>query len=500
MALWDTIWRWLRSPRPRASAAPAPALQPLDVDRLAAELDLAGEARRLGEAGLPRADATALSGPEARVLQQVEQARHAAIEQAARRLAVIDADLARQDLAARLQHLAEADREFEREAQALVAERAPVLRALRDDARAGRTELERFAARHRLHRAPDYPSASARLLLAGLLVLMVVLEGVANAFFFAQGLSTGLVGGFVEAALFAALNVLVAYLLGRHGVRQLAHVHPARKLLGLASLAAALAAMTAIGLGLAHLRDELGTGGGPRATDAALHALLDAPLALAGVSSWALFGLSILFATGALADGWKSDDPYPGYGRAARRAHLALDDHAAELDELRAALADLRDEHVSRLDEDLGHVRAGLAVTESLLSDKRATGTRLQHALDEAARVLQALLQRFRTDNEMARGDAPRPPRFDVLPPLAPLEVPGIDLRADEASLARDRQALAHVEGQVSVVRARIYAAGDRLLAQLAVDEAGELDAPGLGIARASDEATAAPGSVETAR
>jgi hypothetical protein len=479
MALWDTFWRWLRSPQRPARGAGAPGLQPLDVDRLAAELDLAVEARRLGLAGLPSADATALSGPEAQVLQRIEQARHAAVEQAARRLSVIDADLARQDRFARLRRTAEADREFERAALALVAEREPLLRTLRDAARARRSELQRFAARHGLQRDPEDPSPSARLLLAGLLVLMVVLEGVANAFFFAQGLSTGLVGGFVEAALFAALNVGIAYLLGRHAVRQLAHAHPLRKLLGLLGLAAAVAAMTAIGLGIAHLRDEMAAGGGPRAADAALGALRAAPLALAAVSSWALFGLSLLFALGALADGWKSDDPYPGYGRVGRRARLALDDHAAELDELREALAALREAHVARLDDDVAHVRAALVVADGLLADKRATATRMQHALEEAARVLQALLQRFRTDNELARAGAPRPPRFDSLPPLAPLDLPEIDLRADEAALARDRQALAQLEARMPALRSNIQAAGERLLARLALEEADDgLPAP----------------------
>ncbi|HEX4508572.1 MAG TPA: hypothetical protein VH328_00760, partial [Burkholderiaceae bacterium] len=377
MAFWDTLWSWLRSPRPAATARGAPGLQPLDVDRLYAELDLGPEARRLGAAGLPASDATSLSGPEARALQRIEQARHAAVEQAQRRLAVIDGDLVRQDVGARLQHTAEADRAFERAALDLYAEHEPVLRALRDAALARDAERADFARRHGLRREADDPSSSKRLLLAGLLVLMVVIEGVANAFFFAQGLSTGLVGGFVEAALFAALNVGVAYLLGRHGVRELAHRSALRKLLGVASLAVALAAMTAIALGIAHLRDELAAGGGPHAAEAALRALRDDPFGLAAVSSWALFGLSLLFAVAALADGWKSDDAYPGYGHVSRRARLARDDHAAELDDLREGLVTLRDEQVAQLEDDVAHARAALAVTEALLADKRATGTRL---------------------------------------------------------------------------------------------------------------------------
>src|SRR4029077_17292735 len=106
----------------------------------------------------------------------------------------------------------------------LLGEREALLRELHEAAASARAELGAFVARNRLARAPDYPGPAGRTLLAGLLVLMVVLEGLANAFFFAAGVESGLLGGFVYAALFAAINVALAYLVGKYGVRELAHV------------------------------------------------------------------------------------------------------------------------------------------------------------------------------------------------------------------------------------------------------------------------------------
>jgi len=480
MALSRTFWGWLTSARGRAPRKAHPDLHPVDVEALTRELDLLGEARRLGAAGLPHAHARALAGPEAVLVQRVEKARQDYVDWAVLRLGILDQDIARQDATLALHRAREADREFEREAGALLGEREALLRDLRDQATARRAELAAFVARNRLEREPDYPGPAGRQLLRGLLVLMVVLEGLANAFFFAAGVESGLLGGFVYAALFAAINVALAYVLGRHGVRELSHVVPARRALGAVALAVAAAAMIAIGLGIAHVRDAL-TAQLPDATDAALRTLLAHPFTLSGVPSWALFVISVLFAAFALVDGLKTDDPYPGYGRLARRARLATDDHEAELEDARAALEAAKAARLAALDRELQRAQAALAVLESLIADKRATGTRLANALRDADNALDALLRRFRTENELHRGAAPRPAYFDKAPELRPLPLPRIDTRADEAALAAQRALLATAQSEVQGLRGRIQAAFERQFARLAL---GPAAAPAAGGAR----------------
>jgi len=467
MALSGRFWSWLTSARDRTPRKAHPDLHPLDVESLTRELDLLAQARRLGAAGLPHADARTLAGPEAVLVQRVEKARQDYVDWAVLRLGILDQDIARQGAALALHRAREADREFEREAVALLAERESLLRELRDAATRRRAELAAFVARNRLARDADYPGPAGRMLLAGLLVLMVVVEGLANAFFFAAGVESGLLGGFVYAALFAAINVALAYVLGKYGVRELAHVKPARKALGAAALALAAAAMVAIGLGIAHVRDAL-TAQLPDATDAALRTLLAHPFTLSGVPSWALFVISVLFAAFALVDGLKTDDPYPGYGRIARRTRLAADDHDTELEDVRARLEEAKAARLEALDLDLRRAQAALAVLESLIADKRATGTRLAHALRDADNALDALLRRFRTENELHRGGAPRPAYFDAAPELRPLPLPEIDTREDEATLAAQRALLAAALSEVQGLRARIQAAFERQFARLA--------------------------------
>jgi hypothetical protein len=478
MALLHRFWSWLTSPREKAPRRSHPELRPLDVEALTRELDLLGEARRLGAAGLPQAGARTLAGPEAVLVQRVEKARQEHVDWAVLRLGILDQDIARQGASLALRRAREADREFEREAGDLLAEQEGVLRDLRETALGRRAELAAFRERNGLRRDADYPSPSTRLLLAGLLVLVVVLEGLANSFFFAAGVNTGLLGGFVYAALFAAINVALAYVLGKYGVREISHIRPARRAVGVAALVFAVAAMVAIGLGIAHVRDAL-TAGLPDATEVALRNLRAHPFELNGVPSWGLFVISVLFASFALVDGLKTDDPYPGYGRIARRARLALEDHDAELEDVRAGLDAMKAARLAALDDDLRRSQAALAVLESLIGEKRATGSRLSNALRDADNSLDALLRRFRTENELHRAPAPRPAYFDTMPRLRPLVLPDVDTSADEASLAEQRGLLASALAEVQGLRARIQAVFDWQLERLRI-AAGDLplDAP----------------------
>lgn len=471
MTLTAALWRWLTSTRRRDDAR-APARQPhelapLDVDRLTRELDLLGEAARLGAAGLPDAQARTLSGPEALVVQRVEKARQDHLDWAVRRQGILERDLTRQGVTEAVNRARQADKAFERAASSLLAEQETLLKSLQGAARARQAELDAFKARNRLERAADYPSPSRKTLLYGVLLMMVAFEGVANSFFFAEGVSTGLVGGFIFAGAFAATNVALAFLFGKVALRQIAHVGLARRALGLVALPVAVGAMLTIALATAHMRDALAAAA-PDAAAAALASLRATPFELAGIASWGLFLASLLFATVALVDGLQTDDRYPGYGQVTRRALLAADDYDQELEELRDELEALRNEQLASLDRDLRESRAALLVQESLVGDKRATAARLANALRDAEHSLDALLRRFRTENEVHRRGAPRPAYFDTTPALAPLPQPDFRIEADEAALAQARTQLDALLAEVEGLRARIQAAFNRQFDQLA--------------------------------
>lgn len=474
MGIVHRFWNWLTGANERRT--PAVALDPpaLDVAVLATELDLARQAQRLGEAGLPAPDATTLSGPETAALQRVEQVRQAHVDRAVARLAVLNDTLRRADVTSRVQRAAQADREFERGAEALIAGHETLLKPLGEAAARRRIELAEFRSTHGLARDARHPTAAGRVLRGALLAFLVVVEGVLNASFFAQGVDTGLVGGAAYAMALAALNVGVAFAFGRGPVRQVNHRQLPRRLIGLAAIAAALAAMTTVGLGIAHVRDALATGR-PDAPALALRALQDAPWQLHDLASWGLLAISLAFGVAALLDGLGADDPYPGYGPMARRAREAADDHEEELDVLREDLAALEQEALDGLDAALQAATGALAAQAAAIDDKRAAALRLATAQRDADHVLDALLQAFRTENQLHRKGVPRPAYFDAPVTLRPLALPDAGTADDEAALARQQAAAQALRDDVAAVRERVRQAASRAATRLA--QLGEVEA-----------------------
>ena len=465
----QSLWHWLTTSTSRSTATRHPDLAPLDPAQLAKDLDLLPQAQRLGAAGLPAPDAKQPSGPEAAVVQRIDKARQDCIDWAQLRLNLLSQQLAQRSNTQDINNAAQADQEFQRQASALLTEQSPTLRALADAAARRQAELATFRNQHGLQRDAHYPSPTGSYLRYALVLLLIVVEGVLNARFFAQGLDTGLLGGFSQAGILAAANVMIAFAFGKFAVRYLHHAQRGLALLGWAALATALAVMTALALGIAHYRDSLVADLADPAR-LALQAAAAHPFALRDFFSWALFAISAAFGVAALLDGLSSDDPYPGYGPLSRRAQAAADDQAAELAMLRADLEALKESSLQQLASTVQQAQKALALAESLVSDKLQAAARLATALRDADQVQAALLGRFRTENELHRQGVPRPAYFDQAPDphgAQALQLPESNTATDEASLASQRAQLQALLDDEQAIRARIQAAFNQQFDQL---------------------------------
>jgi hypothetical protein len=458
MGLLAKLWNWLTTSNRVKQGKGDPDLNPIDVKKLREELKLIEQARRLGEAGLPASDAKVPSGPEAAAIQKVEKARQDYVDWAVLRLNVLSHDFGKRSVTQAANRAMQAASEFERKASALLTEQDSVLSSLADRARKSALELEDFKKKHRLLRDARPSTGAGAYLRYGLLVALIVVEGILNATFFAQGLTTGLIGGFVQAGVLAALNVLLAFFLGKLAVRQINHLHLGRKLVGIFGLAFSIAAMVGMGLLIAHYRDSL-TAEAALPAAAALKSLLASPLDLADIFSWALWAISVGFAVGALLDGLWSDDPYPGYGSLWTHTQLAIEEYEEELDATRNQLEELKNKELELLDKAVQTSQASVAVSESLIEDKKRAALRLATAVRDADNSLEALLREFRTENELHRKGVPRPLYFDSSPDLRPLQLPDFSTAADEADVAEQQRMVLRLLAEVEDIRARIQAA-----------------------------------------
>lgn len=458
MGVLARFWNWLKTPAKEKTRKGHPDLYPIDVDKLAKELNLVEEARRLGEAGLPSSDAKVLSGPEAAIIQRVEKARQDYVDWAVLRLNVLSQDLGRKNVTQEINRASQADKEFERKAAALLTEQDSLLRSLGDTAKRGKAELEAFKTKNGLFHDAHYPSSTGTYFRYAILLFLIVIEGILNASFFAQGLDTGLLGGFSQAVILAAANVLIAFAFGKFAIRYLNHSNTGWKILGFIALAMTLTVMGSLGLGIAHYRDSL-TAELADPEQAALQAILANPFQLRDFFSWALFAISISFGVASMFDGLLSDDLYPGYGSITRRIKIIIDDHEDELNTLQATLEELKNEELMSLDKTVQVSQVSVAVFESLVDDKLMAGSRLSTALRDADNSLAALLGKFRTENEMHRKGVSRPKYFDRHPELQPINIPDFNTVADKAALAEQRELVKSLLADVQEIRARIQAA-----------------------------------------
>lgn len=462
MKRWEKIAGWVSAAPRELSQRRPPELYRIDIEQTGRDLDLQNEAKKLAAAGLPSPGQTELTAPEARTVQRIEKARHYYVEWASSRLNTLNEGLGRRDVTVLVNRSSAAHKTFEINARSRLAEHESLLQDLAANAAIRQRELEDFRARNRLTRPATYPEGSATFARYALLLALIVFEGAANAYFFSQGLESGLIGGFLAAGLFAAVNLVTAFVLGKYAVPLVYHRNCAVTSVGVVAVALAIVWMMAVGLTIGHFRDALIADAAEPAR-AAWMGLKSAPLGLRDVMSWLLFFVSVLFAVFALFDGLSSDDRYPGYGQVARRARESRYDYFEELHGIRKQLEELKEEALGALERDMEKARGLVAESASLLRDKNWARTKMETALLDAENCLDTLLKIFRDTNRMHRGGSPTPQYFDSRATLQRLALPDFSPDEDRARLDEQKQRVDQMLATVGEVRVAIQSHWDTL-------------------------------------
>jgi hypothetical protein len=382
----------------------------LNIDKIAADMDLTREGAARGSREEPAADSAVLDDVESRIVERVEAEKNVAHGTFLDEIRTYKERLAGLDFEGRFSTIRQAAPAAVGEFRAEAAQGRDELHSLRRHLRDLEFEREDFRQRHQLRRAARWASGGNLTVKVGVLLVLFVFEVFLNGFFLAKGSELGYLGGAAEAITFAVFNIGVAFLLAAVGVRELNHRNWFRKLFGLLSLALYLALMIALNLALAHYREvsaELISDAGREV----LERLEADPLALMDFKSWLLFGLGVLCSLIAFGDSFLIFDPYPGYGPLEKRRIGAHDAYIRRKNELIERLLDIRDEAIDILEEanrDLALRRAEHdAILEGRARLARLFGAHQAH-LDRAAN---ALLSVYREANRNLRKTA-APPRF----------------------------------------------------------------------------------------
>ena len=426
----------------------------LNVDKIGSDMGLAQTGTRRGAGNEPSTDSSALDDIESRIIERIEAENNAAHGTLLDELRTFRERLSGLDFEGRFATIRQAAPAAVSEFRAEAAQGRDELHRLRRHLRDLEIEHDEFKRRHRLKRTAHFASGGNLTLKVGVLLVLFVFEVFLNGFFLAKGSELGYVGGAAEALTFALLNIGGSFLIGAVGVRELNHRNPLRKLFGLVALFCYLGLQIGLNLAIAHYREVSGA----LVSDAGhevLTRLRTAPLALADLKSWLLFGLGILCSLIAFMDAFLIFDPYPGYGALEKRRAIGHDNYIKRKNDLIASLLDIRDNAIEILEEANRDLAIRRSEHDSIL-ESRARLLRLfaahQSHLDRAANALLAI---YREANKAARKSSP-PARFASSYALSKFpieqELPEASAREDlRRSIAESQAVLA---GQVEAIHA----------------------------------------------
>jgi len=438
----------------------------LEIDSIVEKFQLVKEAKRLAALGLPSFHEKKPTQKESEVLEHLNLMREEAQRDYIRQTEDIHAKVVGMELTYKALQSDVLNAEFERQTRKLMDEQGDWLKKLAYNAMVRFKELEVFKKKNGLEREANYPSTSGLMLRYSVLVFLVGIEGVLNANFFAEGLSSGLIGGFVYAALLAGINVLGCFFLGRFAVPWVVSKPVAGKLLGAISVVFAACFMLLVAMSIGHIREQL-MAGAANPTQQAWTVMQSQFFVLNDLVSWFLVAISLGFAIAAIFDGLTMDDIYPGYGAMVRRCHQTRDEFDAEFEEVKEELEELKQEKLDLINQGFKTLHEVSADLKKLLLEKEALMREFTDKVSQTEVVLYAVIRKFRIENEIAREDGLRPSYFDSLPALNPVSMPRLDNDKENALLAALAQDIKTYESNVNTQREKVYALYEHSISRL---------------------------------
>ena len=261
-------------------------------------------------------------------------------------------------------------KDFSNELQDLLADERPELIQLAREAQNATSEVNRFKRKHNRKADADFPES--RLWHWGIIIGLVVVETFINGLFFGANVEGGTLEGMSYAALISVLNVIVLGWLLALAARQVRHRSVIRRSVGWTGILLTVVIALLWNFLVAHYREALlpdypappGTeesaqaescwyGESPEDADQEAWCLFKESLfGLNGFYSYLLLFIGIAMFFGGAVDWFKTDDPYPGYGKRERtrrkRVRQLQDDRHELIEKLKA----IHDEGGRRLQND----------------------------------------------------------------------------------------------------------------------------------------------------
>ena len=344
-----------------------------------------------------------------------------------------------------------------KEMRGAVAEERPDLSRATREAQSAIGEVNRFKREEGRNADADYPES--RVWHWGILVALIVLESLINGLFFGANVEGGVLAGTSYAVLISVVNVAVLGWVLAAMVREIQHRDGRRRIGGMAGLGAVLVVAVFWNLFVAHYREALpydyppapdtvlvaqsavaqspatqppqadslpeSCWRGPDESDADREALclfLASPFGLGGFYSYMLLLIGLAMCAAAAMDWYKTDDPYPGYGKRERHRRKTEDRLEQDRRELLADLRELHDDAARKLRNDFRDPVQARLLALNDYTKLHARHTDLRDFAHDLAKSCAGALDIYRNANREARS-TPEPQVWQT-PWVADWDVP----------------------------------------------------------------------------
>ncbi len=295
------------------------------------------------------------------------------------------------------------------------------LKSLAEDKSEFERNLNHFKRINKIHRAPDYPAS--KIYHYSIIILIILIESFANAYFFAQGNDLGLLGGWLQACLISLANVGSALLIGAGIFPFINHIKILKKALSLISFIVLSAVSISFNLAAAHYRDLLEKFQNPLTNS--IEAILNDPFGISfhGVM---LFIVGIVAAMLAFIKGYTSDDSYPGYGNVDRKFKQAKEIYeefmSAEINKIQDVVKELLNKYEKKIKEAKKEV---IDLKDSINKGKEALEI-YANKVEAINEKVHEKLKQYREANSSVRTD-PAPGYFSEFPQCFEFAIDGFN-------------------------------------------------------------------------
>lgn len=264
--------------------------------------------------------------------------------------------------------------------------------------------------------------------------VLIALETILNGSFLARGLEGGVVQGLFLALAFAVVNTGSAFMFG-WASRYIWHRKIYLRLAGALMIIAWVVLFSAgLNLAIAHYRDALGGPDPENAASIALIQLRRHPLMIGDLLSLLLLAVGVVFSAIGFYDGARMDDPYPGYGRIARRREESSRDFNEQSQETYNSIARLQGEKVKQIVDDINYANRLREILAADRTNVRNVCENLSRHLDQLEASAGSAIEVYRDANRRSRTTPPpgyfsatplftRPASFN-LPGTSEIEIP----------------------------------------------------------------------------